>query len=513
MHVRILLSLAICITCIVGIIAFAANNSEDISIELRINNPIMTVNGEDKEIDPGFGTAPLIINDRTLLPVRAVVEEIGGTVGWNSGTREVTLTYGGDTIVLTIDSATAYLNNEQQTLDTAPVIINDRTMLPIRFITESFGFDVAWDGNEQLVTISKSAEAVQTPSSTEQTASENILIAYFTVPETDDVDAVASASRVVDDGEVVGNVEFIAQTIQEETGGDLFMIETVQQYPGTHQELLEFAAAEMERNDRPELSTHIDNLDDYDVIFLGFPIWNADLPMPMYTFLEEYDLSGKTIIPFTAHGGSGFAGTISTIARLQPEAAVETDGFSVSRNSVSEATDDIITWVQALGYAQAAAININNDNNILIAYFSHTGNTQEVAEYISKQTGGTLFRIEAQEPYTGGTQAVAERAETEEEQNARPAVAAQVENMDQYDAIFIGYPIWYYNAPMVIGTFLESYDLSGKTVIPFCTSASSDIEVSMELINEAAADADIREGLTANGPDSEIDAWLNRVLQ
>ena len=179
MHVRILLSLAICITCIVGIIAFAANNSEDISIELRINNPIMTVNGEDKEIDPGFGTAPLIINDRTLLPVRAVVEEIGGTVGWNSGTREVTLTYGGDTIVLTIDSATAYLNNEQQTLDTAPVIINDRTMLPIRFITESFGFDVAWDGNEQLVTISKSAEAVQTPSSTEQTASENILIAYF----------------------------------------------------------------------------------------------------------------------------------------------------------------------------------------------------------------------------------------------------------------------------------------------------------------------------------------------
>lgn len=185
----------------------------------------------------------------------------------------------------------------------------------------------------------------------------------------------------------------------------------------------------------------------------------------------------------------------------------------MSRNSVSEATDDIITWVQALGYAQAAAININNDNNILIAYFSHTGNTQEVAEYISKQTGGTLFRIEAQEPYTGGTQAVAERAETEEEQNARPAVAAQVENMDQYDAIFIGYPIWYYNAPMVIGTFLESYDLSGKTVIPFCTSASSDIEVSMELINEAAADADIREGLTANGPDSEIDAWLNRVLQ
>ena len=122
----------------------------------------------------------------------------------------------------------------------------------------------------------------------------------------------------------------------------------MQEYPGTHQELLEFAAAEMERNDRPELSTHIDNLDDYDVIFLGFPNWNADLPMPMYTFLEEYDLSGKTIIPFTAHGGSGFAGTISTISRLQPDAAVETDGFSVSRNSVADAQDDVIAWVQGL---------------------------------------------------------------------------------------------------------------------------------------------------------------------
>ena len=146
----------------------------------------------------------------------------------------------------------------------------------------------------------------------------------------------------------MGNVEFIAQTIQEETGGDLFTIETVQEYPGTHQELLEFAAAEMERNDRPELSTHIDNLDDYDVIFLGFPIWNADLPMPMYTFLEEYDLSGKTIIPFVIHGGSGFSRTVDTIEELEPDANVITDGLSVSRNSVADAQDDVIAWVQGL---------------------------------------------------------------------------------------------------------------------------------------------------------------------
>lgn len=98
-----------------------------------------------------------------------------------------------------------------------------------------------------------------------------ILIAYFSVPETAGVDAVAQASRVVENGQVVGNVEFIASTIREETGGDLFAIETVQTYPGEHQALLDFAAAEMAANARPELSTSISNLSDYDVIFLGYP--------------------------------------------------------------------------------------------------------------------------------------------------------------------------------------------------------------------------------------------------
>lgn len=144
----------------------------------------------------------------------------------------------------------------------------------------------------------------------------NILIAYFSVPETDGTDTVAGASRVVVDGEVLGNNQYIAQLIQQEAGGDLFRIETVQEYPGTHDELLDFAYNELSENARPELASQIENLDDYDVIFLGYPNWNADLPMPLYTFLEEYDFSGKTIIPFTAHGGSGFSGTIQTLSLI-----------------------------------------------------------------------------------------------------------------------------------------------------------------------------------------------------
>ena len=202
----------------------------------------------------------------------------------------------------------------------------------------------------------ESADAETTNNGTENTEAPgtadagngNILIAYFSVMETDGVDTVASASRVAVEGEVLGNNQYIAQIIQRETGGDLFSIETVQDYPTTHDPLLEFAYNEKADNARPELATKIENPDSYDVIFMGYPNWNADLPMPLYTFLEEYDFSGKTIIPFTTHGGSGFSRTIQTISELQPNATVISDGLSISRNSVAGAENEVVNWVNGL---------------------------------------------------------------------------------------------------------------------------------------------------------------------
>lgn len=182
-----------------------------------------------------------------------------------------------------------------------------------------------------------------------ETGSSNILVAYFSIMETGDVDTVAGASRVAVNGETLGNNEYIAQIIQRETGGDLFSIETVHEYPTTHDPLLEYAYNEQAENARPELATKIENPDSYDVIFLGYPNWNADLPMPLYAFLEEYDFSGKTIIPFTTHGGSGFSRTIQTISELQPNATVVSDGLSISRNSVVRGEGEVVEWVNELG--------------------------------------------------------------------------------------------------------------------------------------------------------------------
>lgn len=181
-----------------------------------------------------------------------------------------------------------------------------------------------------------------------------VLIAYFSVPEdvdTDGVDAVAGASVVVSDGEKLGNIEYTAKLVQQTVGGELFRIETVQDYPLDHEKLVDFAYDEQSANARPELSSHIDDLEKYDTVILGYPNWWGDMPMPVYTFLEEYDFGAKTIIPFTVHGGSGLSRTVQTISELQPGAHVSDNTLSISRNDISGAKDEIIAWAESLGIA------------------------------------------------------------------------------------------------------------------------------------------------------------------
>ena len=185
----------------------------------------------------------------------------------------------------------------------------------------------------------------------EESAQSNILIAYFTLPEdvnTEGVDAISGASIIMRDGVKLGSCEFVAKTVQETIGGDLFQIETVQQYPLDHDPLVDQAADEKAAELRPELAVQLENLDQYDTIILGYPNWWADLPMPVYTFLEEYDFAGKTIIPFVTHGGSGFSNTVGTIAALQPGATVSENTLSIARGDVVNCEKNVIDWAKGL---------------------------------------------------------------------------------------------------------------------------------------------------------------------
>ena len=152
-------------------------NAAETAVVLQIDNPVMTVNGVEKAVDEGYDTKPVIVDGRTLLPVRAVIEEFGGNVNWNSDTKEVSLTHNENEIVLTINSTQASINSSVQNLDTAPVIINNRTMLPIRFIAESFGFDVECNQNNKTITITKNDE-------NESTSEENTVNTTETASET-----------------------------------------------------------------------------------------------------------------------------------------------------------------------------------------------------------------------------------------------------------------------------------------------------------------------------------------
>lgn len=148
----------------------------------------------------------------------------------------------------------------------------------------------------------------------------------------------------------------------------------------------------------------------------------------------------------------------------------------------------------------------HEDGKTLIVYFSWStsGNTEKMASYIQEQTNGDLLEIEPLNPYPTDYEECGDVALVERDENARPEIANLLDSIEEYDTIFIGYPIWWHTAPMIIGTFLENYDLSGVEVYPFTQSASMDrlqFENSMEFVRESAAGANVHDGLFTEASD------------
>ena len=161
-------------------------------------------------------------------------------------------------------------------------------------------------------------------------------------------------------------------------------------------------------------------------------------------------------------------------------------------------------------------IDKNGNINILIAYFSATGTTKQIAEYTSEILDADIYEIVPADPYTEEDLAYYTNCRADREQNdssARPAISGSIENMEQYDTILLGYPIWHGQAPRIINTFLESYDFSRKTILPFCTSHSSGIgssDINLHALAENAKWLDGRR-FSAGASKEEIAAWLDEM--
>ena len=149
-------------------------------------------------------------------------------------------------------------------------------------------------------------------------------------------------------------------------------------------------------------------------------------------------------------------------------------------------------------------------NKVLVVYFSHTGTTRGVSEYLHEVVGGDLIEIEPVNPYPEGYSDALDPAKQEQRENARPEIANVIEHFDSYETIYLGYPIWWGTTPMIINTLLETYDFSGKTVVPYATSGGTGISQSIKDIRSEIPNADVMDGLLVKSND-DIIPWLQEL--
>lgn len=457
----------------------------------------------------------------------------------------------------------------------------------------------------------------------------NILIAYFSrVGNTeypDNIDATTSASVVADQTQQYGTTEYGARIIQQKAGGDLHRIETKETYSTDFDEVVDQNHKEMQNGVLPELKESSLNISTYDTVFIGYPVWATDVPQAVLSFLKEYDLSGKKVIPFCTHDGYGAGSSYRTITDACPQSSV-LDGIAIEAGNVSTAENRITDWLASLDiqktetketaikitigstvldgmiydtalaqefkghfpltvsmgryggreyygeidftpensgngqlnfengditycrtnntmaifYAQTDRPDLTMEvipigkvtsdlsvfdtlgsseditfqlsdaadpgdsgtgtedktgrNRTLVAYFSATNTTKRLAEFLSDGLQSDLYEITPTVPYTSADLDYGNsdsRSSMEmNNPNSRPEISGSVENMGQYDIVFIGYPIWWGEAPKIISTFLESYNFSGKKIIPFCTSGSSGIGSSASNLHRLAEQAE-----------------------
>ena len=216
-----------------------------------------------------------------------------------------------------------------------------------------------WSGSESAAQSTEDFQPEQIPdfsqpvtqpndTSSVTVSREHILIAYFSLwenaPWDEAVDTVTSASVVVDQNGATGTNAFVAQMIQQNVGGDLHTIIVAEPYPAD----FDAVVSENHSEDNRELSSKVENMDQYDVVFIGYPVWATTLPQAVQTFLTDYDFSGKTVIPFCTHDGYGAGRSFSTVAELAAGANT-LDGLAIHAPEVIEAKGTIEQWIDSLG--------------------------------------------------------------------------------------------------------------------------------------------------------------------
>ena len=216
-----------------------------------------------------------------------------------------------------------------------------RTLLTILMATMMMLLTACGGGNAQTGADTSAQKETQTTASAR--SDQRVLVVYFSRAD-ENTGGVGYIEK--------GNTKILAEMIVERTHGDLFEIRTVKPYPKEYRPATEAAKQEKEENARPEIVGELPDLSKYDVVFLGYPIWWSDMPMPVYTFLDRENFAGKIILPFCTHEGSGFSDTQRSIADVTK--ADVREGFAlqghIAQKSPEEARTALYEWMSKQGY-------------------------------------------------------------------------------------------------------------------------------------------------------------------
>ena len=217
-------------------------------------------------------------------------------------------------------------------------------------LTLTLAVSLAACTNSGTIESGTSASAPENSAVSEESApaSESTAPAESEQEETDQPQTEAGSNALVVYFSWSGNTESVANEIQAQTGADIFEIVPAEPYTDDYNTLLDIAQEEQANGARPAIADTVENFDQYETVYLGFPNWWGDMPMILYTFLDAYDFSGKTIAPFVTSGGSGFSGTIGTIESLEPEATVA-EGLSLGSSEAGEPAAAVTEWLTAIG--------------------------------------------------------------------------------------------------------------------------------------------------------------------
>lgn len=271
-------------------------------ISLSIGSDIMIVDGKSHILD----TPPILHNQRTLLPIRSVVNAMGGQVEWDAETKTVIIAKENTIILFVIDSVVAFVNEVPHILDVPPILYNSRTMLPIRFIAENLGYGVEWEDETRTVRLSPNVAGIAHEPDSIEALPNKTLVAYFSC---------------------TGNTRSVALEIAELIQADVYEIIPAEPYTSSDINYRDNSCrANREQSDsssRPKIAGTPIDLSEYSTIILGFPIWHGTAPRIIQTFLDDNELlAGKTVLPFATSGSTGISSAVSLFKEYCPNAEI-----------------------------------------------------------------------------------------------------------------------------------------------------------------------------------------------